>query len=79
VEQHIRALRQLVAAGWIGTPIGNPGDPAAVIYVRRQNAVVDALCIRSYDDAVATRETCGEVTRTTEGTVRDVIDGVLAW
>ncbi|MFF0147484.1 hypothetical protein ATK36_6189 [Amycolatopsis sulphurea] len=73
------ALSRLVLCGWEGTPIGDPSDPAALIYVRERGAVSDAACVQSYNDAVATREVRGTTTRAGNGTVADVVHEVLSW
>lgn len=77
--RHTAALSRLVLCGWVGTPIGDPSDPAALVYVRERGAVSDAVCVQSYDDAVATREVCGTTTRAVNGTVADVVQKVLSW
>lgn len=77
--RHMAALSRLVLRGWVGTPIGDPSDPAALVYVRERGAVSDAVCVQSYDDAVATREVRGTTTRAVNGTVADVVHEVLSW
>jgi hypothetical protein len=63
----------------VGTPIGDPRDPAALVYVRERRGVSDAVCVQSYDDAIATREVRGTTTRAVNGTVADVAHEALSW
>lgn len=76
---HTAALTRLVLSGWAGAPVGDPTQPDALVYVRERGAISDAVCVQSYDDAVATREVLGRTTRAVEGTVADVVGEVLSW
>lgn len=77
--RHTAALSRLVSCGWTGTLIGDPADPAALVYVRECGEVSDAVCVQSYDDAVATREVRGTTIRAVNGMVADVVQEVLSW
>lgn len=79
LRRHVSALRRLVLCGWSATVVGDPSDPQAIVYIRDAHGLSDAVLVKSYDDAVATRSIVGEPVTTIRGTVADIVDIVLAW
>lgn len=79
LRRHVAALRRLVLSGWSATVVGEPSDPEAIVYIRDLGGTSDAVLVKSYDDAVATRSVVGEQVTTIRGTVADIVDIVLAW
>jgi hypothetical protein len=79
IQRHTASLRRLVLSGWTATVVGEPTDPEAIVYMRDVPGMSDAVLVKSYDDAVATRTVVGHPVRTIQGTVSDVVDVVLAW
>jgi len=73
------SLRRLVLSGWVGTVVGDPCAPDALVFVHERSGICDSVLVKSYDDAVAMRMVVGESVRTVSGAVDDVVSAVLAW
>ncbi|RBM14807.1 hypothetical protein DI005_29485 [Prauserella sp. PE36] len=77
--RHTAALSRLVLSGWRGTPVGDPTEPAALVYVHERGGVSDAVVVQGCDEAVATREVLGRTVRAVDGPAAEVVHEVLSW
>lgn len=78
-ELALRAILELVAAGFRMFPLGDPDCPESLVYMRERGHARDMIRVYGPDECEAVRMVHRTLTRQAEGATPQVVTAVLGW
>ena len=78
-HEAIRAVRLLVAAGFLAVPIGDPNDLHMLLFIRDRLDIRDAVKMYGPRECEAVRIVRRQIMKEVTGSVPEVVDAVINW